>query len=428
MYLNKLFLKINLKNPHFAKIFFINLILVFFFIIFFGPRNHGYMSSLEGGYNGFRPIGYPLILQTLSLFLNYELIRYAAIFINGIFFSFIYSSICVISKNCNSNSNLNNLIFFFFLCPLFYEIFAIRETLLYAFLTILIIINFYKWQRISTLYGLILGLLFITRPTGLIGIFSFILLSSYILLLKKNKIDYLKYILNTFFWFLIIAIISISIIYVNFNVLVFSSSCTNELNIFKGLSSIRSMAYIFSDLDSIDQYLNYSQSSICDKINYFKNLNKILFADISIFEFIKNFIIKINLFFFSYLPIGNADLTLIDNGHIQVRNFHYSVFRIIVSLIGMILSILALIILIIRYSKKILKQYDYFIFFYCLGHAVIYSIGWPEARFRFPIDPILLIYLFFPFNNKNTKFTNIFILFNRFIKKNLFRFIKIKLK
>ena len=37
-------------------------------------------------YNGFRPIGYPLILQSLSLFFQYETIRYLAIFINGIFF------------------------------------------------------------------------------------------------------------------------------------------------------------------------------------------------------------------------------------------------------------------------------------------------------------------------------------------------------
>lgn len=417
MNLKNLFLKISLKEQYFVKIFLINLILVTFFIILFGPRNHGYMASLEGQYNGFRPIGYPLILHTLSLFLNYELIRYSAIFINGIFFSFIFSSICVISKNCNSNSYLNHLIFFFFLCPLFYEIFAIRETLLYAFLTILILINFYKWEKRSTFYGLILGLLFITRPSGLVGIFSFILISSYILLLKKNKTHYLKCFLNTFFWFLIIAIISIGIIYLKFNVLVFSSSCTSGLNIFKGLSSIKSMAYIFSDLDGIDKYLNYTQPSICNKIDYFKDLNKNLIADITIFEFIKSFIIKINFFFFSYLPVGSADLTLIDKSYIQVNNFNFSIFRIIVSFIGMILSILALIILIIRYSKKILNTHDYFIVFYCLGHAVIYSIAWPEARFRFPIDPILLIYLLFPFNDKNTEFINIFILLNRFIKK-----------
>ena len=81
---NQNIFNINLKDKYFLKIFFVTLIFISILIILFGPRNHGYMKVLNE-YNGFRPIGYPLILQSLSLFFQYETIRYLAIFINGIF-------------------------------------------------------------------------------------------------------------------------------------------------------------------------------------------------------------------------------------------------------------------------------------------------------------------------------------------------------
>ena len=410
---------ISLRDKYFLKIFFITLIFISILIILFGPRNHGYMKVLYE-YNGFRPIGYPLILQSLSLFFQYETIRYLAIFINGIFFSFIFSSICTISKNCYSNSYLCILIFFFLLCPLFYEVFTIRETLMYSFFTFLIVINYNTWEDKSFYYGLLLGFLFIIRPTGIIGILSFLFISSFVLILKKERKEMLKKILNTFFWFFIIFGISVGIIYFNFGILITSSSCTGSLNIFKGLVSIDSMAYIFADLDGIDKYLKYSRSSICNDINYFKNLSSSIFTNISTFEFIKSFFIKFILFFFSYLPLGTADLTLLNYQTIQVSNFEYSVFRILVSVVGMSLSLLVIIIFVIRIFRNLVNQFDYFLFFYCVGHAIIYSITWPEARFKFPIDPILIIYLLSSLENKKFNSKNILNLTNKYFKSFLF--------
>ena len=137
-------LNINYTSKYFFYHFFSSLLIISFLVLFLGTRADIYMAGVQAGYHGFRPIGYPAILYLLSQFLDYENIKYAAVLINGIFFSFIFSCLTIVSKNFNSNNILSYLIFFVFLCPLFYEVFVVRETLFYAALTLLIVTNFSK--------------------------------------------------------------------------------------------------------------------------------------------------------------------------------------------------------------------------------------------------------------------------------------------
>lgn len=406
------YLEINF-NKNFWRIFFYTLIFSSILVFIFGSRADVYMVGLEEGYTGFRPIGYPIILKLLSLFMNYETVKYAAIFINGIFFSFILSILIIISKNFNSQNSLSYLILIIFLSPLFYEVFVIRETLLYTFLTLLIVVNFSKWHKNSTLYGVVLGLLYIVRPTGIVAILAFILAVLIFFNYQRNKIYFLKKFLNTISWFLIIAGTSIFIIYFKFNVLVFSPSCTSELNLFIGLSATNSMAYIFTDMG---EYLDPNRITICQDIKIYKSMLRGLFESIPSLELFKSFIIKFFLYFFSYLPLGSAEILILENNQIQIKNFQYNIFRVLASIASFIPSIFVLIVLVIRFSKKLLSKIDFFLLFYVLGHGAIYAFTWPEARYRLPIDPILLMYLFFPLNKNTDDIKNIIILIYHYFK------------
>ena len=408
-------LNINYTSKHFFNHFFTSLLIISFLVFFLGTRADIYMAGVQVGYHGFRPIGYPAILYLLSQFLDYENIKYAAVLINGIFFSFIFSCLTIISKNFNSNNYLSYLIFFVFLCPLFYEVFVIRETLFYAALTLLIVTNFSKWEDNSTLYGIALGLLYIIRPTGIVAFLAFILVTTIFFYKKTNKIFFLKKFLNTCFWFFIIAGIAIGIIYYKFGVLIFSPSCTSKLNLFIGLTATDSKAFIFTDMG---EYLNPNRVTVCQDIEYYNNKLKDLLRNISTLELFKGFIIKFVLYYFSYLPLGSADIFILDNNQIQIDNFQYSIFRILVSIASIIPSILALIVLGIRFSRKLLNDLDFFLIFYVLGHGAIYAITWPEARYRFPIDPLLLIYLFLPINkNSQDVKTIVTLIYNNLKKK-----------
>lgn len=406
------YLEVNF-NKNFWRIFFYTLIFSSILVFIFGSRADVYMVGLEEGYTGFRPIGYPIILKLLSLFMNYETVKYAAIFINGIFFSFILSILIIISKNFNSQNSLSYLILIIFLSPLFYEVFVIRETLLYTFLTLLVVVNFSKWHKNSTLYGVALGLLYIVRPTGIVAILAFILAVLIFFNYQRNKIYFLKKFLNTILWFLIIAGTSIFIIYLKFNVLVFSPSCTSELNLFIGLSATNSMAYIFTDMG---EYLDPNRITICQDIKIYKSMLRGLFESIPSLKLLKSFIIKFFLYFFSYLPLGSAEILILDNNQIQIKNFQYNIFRVLASIASFIPSIFVLIVLVIRFSKKLLSKIDFFLLFYVLGHGAIYAFTWPEARYRLPIDPILLMYLFFPLNKNTYDIKNIIILIYDYFK------------
>ena len=78
---------------------------------------------------------------------------------------------------------------------------------------------------------------------------------------------------------------------------------------------------------------------------------------------------------------------------------------------------MALIVLGIRFSRKLLSDLDFFLIFYVLGHGAIYAITWPEARYRFPIDPLLLIYLLFPLNKNFQDVKTIVTLIHNNLKK-----------
>ena len=65
--------------------------------------------------------------------------------------------------------------------------------------------------------------------------------------------------------------------------------------------------------------------------------------------------------------------------------------------------------------------YFLFLIFICLGHFSIYSITFPEARFRFPIDVVLIIYLLFPVD-KNDNLKNIFLFIKILINKKIKNF------
>lgn len=421
------FFKVNFRDNYFWKVFCLILIIITFIVILFGPKDDVYYKQfVEYGHTGFRPLGSLLILYLLSLFFETS-VPFIAVFINGIFFSFIFSCICTISKNCNSNSFLTYLIFSIFLSPLFHEVFVIRETLFYAFLTMLLVINFNNWETKSVFFGLILGLLYITRPTGIVAIIAFILVSLFILFLKENKKVYLKYFLNTIFWFLLVVGISIGIFYFKFGVLIISSSCSSALNLFIGLSATESMAYIFTDMgEYVNQYehLHPNRATICQDIGYYSNLLKEVASNVSLFDFIKSVVVKMILFFFSYLPIGTAEISLLDNNQINVDNFQYNTFRILISLVSIIPSSFILVIFFYRYSNNLLNRNDFFLFLYCLGHGAVYSITWPEARYRFPIDPILVVYLLSSLNKDSFETTNIIKLLNKYMNKIINNLIK----
>lgn len=422
---NQHFFNLNFKDKTFWKIFFLVNLIILFLVIYYGPRGYMYMPTIEyfsisaPSNIGYRPIGYPLILYTLSLFFKSELLVYLAIYLNGIFFSFIYSTICLIAKKNNSGNFINYSIFFIFLCPLFYEVFVIRETLFYAFLLFVIILNFERWKNINFLYGFLLGLLYITRPTGIVGILSFSAITFFLMIFKKEK--NFKYFNRVFIAFLITIIPWITILYFKYNHFLPTGSCTGYLNIFKGLSSIKSNAYFFADVDGIDKFLGPRSNLGCANINYYKNLTLELINNYSFFDLIKSFIYKFLLIFFSYPPIGTADLVLSDNFEIIVKNFKVSIFRVFVSIVGMTLGSLFLFVMIKRFYLRIYTKIDFFLIFICLGHLTIYSITFPEARFRFPIDVFLIIYLLFPID-KNDNLKNIFLFIKILINKKIKNF------
>ena len=101
---------------------------------------------------------------------------------------------------------------------------------------------------------------------------------------------------------------------------------------------------------------------------------------------------------------------------IQIKNYQYNIFRVLVSIASSIPSIFVLTVLFIRFFKKLLSDIDFFLLFYVLGHGAIYAFTWPEARYRLPIDPILLIYLFFPLNKNTGDIKNIVILNYNYLK------------
>lgn len=352
-----------------------------------------------------RPPLYPFLLSVIiylfkiDISLNY----FPLLLFNILTFIFVTFLTMKISHRLCKNINpiyLNWLVSFVYIFHIynFAEPYSLRETHLY---TLLILLSFYFFLSIennnkySFLVGFFIGLASLTRPNGfiLLIIIIFIYLTYFQNFKIIDKIKIIFYLFIGYIFTISIWLIPVSIFTSN---QFLTSSCSTGYNMFFSYHQSFDNLYLYADIDAgivasgIIEFIR-DKKLYCDHGNHLRDLALKSLFDRDILFILKNFFTKFVVYFMGSAPFGYSDVIFSDGNNI-VKNFKFNYNNLIYSFICLFFVSHVFYFFFISFFKRD-KETSYlnFCVYIILGHAFIYSATWPEMRFKFPIDPFIII-------------------------------------
>lgn len=292
---------------------------------------------------------------------------------------------------------LGSLLIFLLHLKSFREPYALRETELYTILLCLSIFLFAHFRKSALgiiLLGMVCGALFLTRPTGFVAPLAI----SMSLLLSARRWEIAR--CFRMVCLLVIAFTAtVSVWMLPLNMISaspqFAPSCTSGLNLFKGNHGSFRDLYLYVDVDRGTVNVARAESeSLCD---YDARLREIALNDIQSRTFpniLSEASKKFFLFFSGALPIGNG-IVVFESGENVIVDLEISEIHILYGSVIFLISMTSIgagIFFVCRVDDE-RRGVVMATLLVILGHAGTYAMSWPEARFKIPLDPLIVFCL-----------------------------------
>ncbi len=344
--------------------------------------------------SGVRPPLYPYVLSLL-MYLFGDFWRESAHMLNIILSGFISVLIFRISYEISHSKYVSfTSVLIFSLNPMFlWESVQARETVLFSFLCISILYIFFtniKSTSKYTLIGSLASLAYLTRPTGIIMVFLFIIF-----------VVYRKGLLSREFIVGISAVLIIALpwkvfLYSNIGYKGLSSSTTGGLNLYKGNNPMAVSTYPWVEVDKQTKYIRRSMnkkapvnanSYLRKKALKFMINNPIKFIDLSTRKFVS---------FYSPLhyPSLNADIHKVNGTYYIEKGKSKPPIKMFIPVWYFTPILICFIVFVSKYSfyyaKNVKNTRPIMAFIVLL--TILHTITFFESRMRVPIEPILCVF------------------------------------